>query len=54
MEPQEVIGNQNGAVLKLTSRAVKKIIETQDIQELKSQSFILQVVNVKIFDTNVQ
>ena len=38
--------------LALTERAVKYIVETQDVSEMKSLSFILQVINVKIFDTD--
>ena len=41
-------------MVRLTERSVKKIIETEDVAELKSQSFYLQVINVKTFDTEPQ
>lgn len=39
-------------VRNLTSRAVKKIVEVANATQLKSETFYLQVLNIKEFDTS--
>jgi hypothetical protein len=41
----------NDKVLHLTNRAVKKVVEVENPQTIKSESFFLQVLNLKEFDT---